>query len=380
MRVTERQQVDALLSALRDLRANIFERTEQISSGRRVNRPSDDPAAAERINQFRNVLRTAERRLLNVNEGVGRLNYSDGVLETVGNTVQRAKELAIQMRNDTNSATERFNTAQEVQQLLGSLAAIGNSQLNGRFIFAGSKTHTEPFIPETVTTAAHTNNIGGVSVSASVLDPTALRPDAYHIEFTSASAFNVVNLSTNEVISSNNPFPSGPLNFDGLSVTLGGAAPVAGDQFYVRVGYGYQGDGAAIEVEVGDSQTVVSNVAGDQVFTGPSHDLFATLQDFHQALLTNDVDGIETAIGQLDEALPQVTDARASIGARVNHLDTVKESLDLLTLNTQTLRSEFEDADLAKVASELTSLQTTLQGSLATLTRQFETSLLNFLR
>jgi len=49
-------------------------------------------------------------------------------------------------------------------------------------------------------------------------------------------------------------------------------------------------------------------------------------------------------------------------------------------VNTEVLRSSFEDTDFAKVASELASLQVTLEASLATLTRQFNTSLLNFLR
>ena len=151
MRVTESQQVNALLSAIGNLRRGISTVTEQISSGKRVNRPSDDPAAAERISQFRNVLRTTERRLQTVNEGVGRLNLSDSVLDQAGNTFQRAKELAIQMRNDTNTAVERRNAAQEVQQLILGLASIGNTQLNGRFIFAGNETQTEPYVPGTVT-------------------------------------------------------------------------------------------------------------------------------------------------------------------------------------------------------------------------------------
>jgi len=383
MRVTERQQVDALVTALRDLRTNIFDRTEQIASGKRVNRPSDDPAAAERINQFRNVLRTTEHRLATVNEGVGRLNFSDSVLDRAGNSIQRAKELAIRMRSDTNTEVERRNAAQEVQQLIEGLAGIGNTELNGRFIFAGSQTQTLPFIPGSVTGAAHTGNTGGATIATAISTPTALQADGYRIQFTTATTFDVVNLTSGQTVLGGQTYSSGtPFSFDGVDVTLtnGGTSPAAGDQFAVRVGYVYQGDGAAIDVEIGDGQTVTSNVAGNQVFSGPTSDLFQDLQDFHQALVTNDVTGIASAIGQFDQTLPQVTDARASIGARVNRLDTVKESLDLITVNTQTLRSSFEDADFAKVASELTSLQGTLDASLATLSRQFETSLLNFIR
>jgi len=146
------------------------------------------------------------------------------------------------------------------------------------------------------------------------------------------------------------------------------------------VGYVYQGDNAVIDLEVGDGQTVQSNIPGSQVFTGPTTDVFQDLQNFYQALVTNDVNGIETAIGQFDQSLSQVTNARTTIGASVNRLDTIRDSLELLTVNTQELRSNFEDSDFAKVASELASLQVTLEASMATLTRQFETSLLNFIR
>ena len=139
MRITQQHQVDVMVQAIRDLQRHIFDRNEQIASGKRVNRPSDDPIAAERINQFRNVIRTTEHRLLSVEEGVSRLNLSDNALNAAGLTFQRAKELAIQMRNDTNSDVERRNTAQEVQQLILGLASIANTELNGRFILVGVK-------------------------------------------------------------------------------------------------------------------------------------------------------------------------------------------------------------------------------------------------
>ncbi len=383
MRVTESQQVNALLSAIGNLRSGISTVTEQISSGKRVNRPSDDPAATERISQFRNVLRTTERRLQTVNEGVGRLNLSDSVLDQAGNTFQRAKELAVQMRNDTNTAVERRNAAQEVQQLILGLASIGNTQLNGRFVFAGNETQTEPYVPGTVTGSASTMNTGSATIAAAVVTPSALKPDGYQIQFTSPTQFDIVNLSTNQTVSTGNPYASGgAFFFDGVTATIsnGGVPPATGDQFFVRVGYVYQGDNAVIDLEVGDGQTVQSNIPGSQVFTGPTTDVFQDLQNFYQALVTNDVDGIETAIGQFDRSLSQVTNARTTIGASVNRLDTIRDSLELLTVNTQELRSNFEDADVAKVASELASLQVTLEASMATLTRQFETSLLNFIR
>ncbi len=382
MRITQQHQVDLMVKAIRDLQQHIFDRNEQIASGKRVNRPSDDPAAAERINQFRNVIRTTEHRMLSVEEGISRLNLSDSALDRAGLTFQRAKELAIQMRNDTLTAVERRNTAQEVQQLILGLASIANTQLNGRFVFGGSQTQTEPFVPGSVTSTAGVDNTGSGTISASVATPAALKPDAYRIEFTSLTQFDVINVTTNQAVSTGNTYSSGtPFSFDGLDVTLsdGGGGPQTGDQFIVRVGFVYQGDGASLGIEVGDGEVVDSNIAGNQVFSGPIHDVFQQLQDFQQALLANDVAGIETAIDEFDQSLSQTLDARANIGARVNRLETIRDGLDLLLVNTQTLRSEFEDADFAKVASDLASLQVTLEASMAALSRQFEVSLLRFI-
>ncbi|HNP59392.1 MAG TPA: flagellin [Nitrospirales bacterium] len=383
MRVTDRQQVDALLRAIQRIQGNIGDRNEQVSSGKRVNRPSDNPAASERINQFRNVLRTTEQRLTTVNEGVGRLNLSDSVLGTAGSTVQRAIELALNMASDTNTPVERRNAALEVQQIILGLAGIANTQLNGRFVFAGSQTQSEPFVPGSATGSASINNGGSANIAVSVVTASALQPDAYQIQFTSSTQFDVLNLTTNQTVSSGNTYSSGAVfSFEGLDATItdGGGPPAAGDQFFVRVGYTYQGDGAGIEVEIGDGRTVETNVPGNQIFSGPTVDLFQDLQDFHQALVTNDGKGIQAAIGQLNQSHSQVTDARATIGARVNRLDTVKDGLELLSVNTQTLRSNFEDADIAQVASDLATLQNTLEASMSTLARQFQTSLLNFIK
>lgn len=383
MRVTERQQVEALVTNIRDLRGQIMKRHEQIASGKRVNRPSDDPQAIERISQFQNVLQTTEQRRLTVSEGIGRLNLSDSTLETAGYTMQRAKELAIQMNNDTLSATERSNAAKEVQQLILGMAGIANTQLNGRFVFAGSQTQTEPYVLGTVTGTAQAGNTGGAGITAVVGTSSALQPDLYRIEFTSPGEFNVFNLTTNQSILTGQAYTSGDtFSVDGVDITIadGGGGPAGGDQFLVRVGYVYQGDAETVNLEIGDGRTVSSNSPGSQIFSGPKTDLFQDLQDLHEALLTNDMGAIGASIGSFDRALSQITDARADLGARVNRLEAIADSLDLLEVNIQTLRSRYEDADFAKVASELATLEMNLEASLATLMRQFETGLLKFLR
>ncbi len=375
MKVTDRQQVATLLSDVQNSRRQIFERQEQISSGKRVNRPSDDPAAAERISQFKNVIQTTDRRLFSVNEAVARLTVSGSTFGAVSNTLIRARELAVQAANATNSAVERSNIGKEVNQLFQSLSGLANTQLNGRSIFAGHETQTDPYVLGTATSSVGVNNTGTGGISTVVASAAALEPNLYEIQFNGTN-YDVLNLTTGETETSG---AGSPLSFDGLTATISGT-PATGDVFYTRAGYTYQGDANAIAIEIGDGKTVSTNISGSQVFSGPTVNLFTAFQDFHQALATNDQDGIATALANLDNGLTQVTNARADVGSRVNRLDTVKDSLSLVKVNVDALRSEFEDTDIAKVASELASFQVNLEASLSVLARQYETTLLNFLR
>ncbi len=116
------------------------------------------------------------------------------------------------------------------------------------------------------------------------------------------------------------------------------------------------------------------------MFSGPDVDLFDTLQDLEQALLTNTPSDLAAVITSFTTGLDQLTDARADIGSKVNRLDRLADGLDLLAVTTQDERSAIEDTDFAEAATQLTTLETNLQAALLTLSRQFNISLLHFLR
>src|SRR5205814_6135241 len=69
-------------------------------------------------------------------------------LSSLSDVLQRARELATQAANGSIGASERGQIALEVSQLLTQVVAIGNTQHGGRFIFAGQKTGTSPFVPD----------------------------------------------------------------------------------------------------------------------------------------------------------------------------------------------------------------------------------------
>lgn len=471
MRVSTQMQADAILQSVKKLEEKQLQINQSISTGKKVNVPSDDPTAFREILNIRGLLATSSARLQSINQGTSRLQSSEDAISSTTDLIQRAKELALQANNDTNTAQDRANMATEVQQLLQGLVSAGNTKIDGRYLFSGFKTQTAAYALDSVSatgnspavTASSSNtgsttasvaiqtagsltgqkytieftsatnfnvvnqttgatvlsnqtytsggnidfdglrvvltsnpsgplagdtftidpfNASDATISASVSDSTALQPDIYEIRFTSSSAFDLVDLTTNQVLSTGNTYTSGGnIVFAGITavVTDGTVSPQAGDVFRVRTDYSYQGDTGSIGTEVGDNLTVTTNTIGSQAFSGPNVDIFHTLQDLNEALLTNNTNSLNGIISNLDAGLNQLTVAESDIGARVNRLDTIQGSINLLTTNVQTRQSNLEDTDLAQASSDLTLLQTQLNASLLVLQRQSQISLLNFL-
>lgn len=145
MRVTHGMMVDTLL---RNLSRNLsrMERVhEQITSAKRVNRPSDDPVGAATILRLQSASAQIEQYLQNVEQARSWLDLTDQALTTIGNALQRARELVVQAANDTLSAQDRNAIWQELTALQQQIANTGNFAHAGQYLFAGQKTQTQPF-------------------------------------------------------------------------------------------------------------------------------------------------------------------------------------------------------------------------------------------
>lgn len=119
---------------------------EGLSSGRRINRPSDDPLGTLRDLDYRTELSKITQYRKNISQGLTWLTTYDSALADVKNLVSEAKEVAITMANDTYDAAARQASANEVKSILDQIIQIANTQLEGRHIFSGFRTSVKPFI------------------------------------------------------------------------------------------------------------------------------------------------------------------------------------------------------------------------------------------
>ncbi|MGD8672600.1 MAG: flagellar hook-associated protein FlgL [Thiogranum sp.] len=137
-----RQGVNAIL----DQQTRVAETQLQLASGKRINRPSDDPTGAAQILGLSESLKVTEQYQKNIEHARSRLELEDAALGSVGDALQRARELAVQGLNDTNGAQDRAAIAQEIRQLTDEVLGLANRKDGaGEFLFAGFQGQNAPF-------------------------------------------------------------------------------------------------------------------------------------------------------------------------------------------------------------------------------------------
>jgi flagellar hook-associated protein 3 FlgL len=118
---------------------------EQASSGKKINRPSDDPVTAVRGMFYRSSLNEIDQFKRNAEDGQTWMTTTDEGLDEVNSVLQRVRELTVQGLNGTNDPSARNAIAQEISQLKEHLGEVANSQIAGKYIFAGTDTKTPPY-------------------------------------------------------------------------------------------------------------------------------------------------------------------------------------------------------------------------------------------
>ncbi|MBZ5653709.1 MAG: flagellar hook-associated protein FlgL [Acidobacteriia bacterium] len=118
---------------------------QQISTGRRVNMPSDDPAAAAADVQNQAAQQQTDQYIQSSSSLEGLLQTADSTLSSVVTALNHAIALGVQGANGTLSAADQQAIAQQVQGIRDQVVQLANVSYKGSFIFAGTATTTPPF-------------------------------------------------------------------------------------------------------------------------------------------------------------------------------------------------------------------------------------------
>jgi flagellar hook-associated protein 3 FlgL len=116
---------------------------EQVSSGRTVNQPSDDPAQLGDILQLESDLGKVNQVSQNLGQVTGQVNTAESALESATTLLDQVNTLGEQGANSTMTATQLTGLSQQVEQALSQLVSLSNTQYDGQYVFSGSDT-TQP--------------------------------------------------------------------------------------------------------------------------------------------------------------------------------------------------------------------------------------------
>ncbi len=145
MRVTNSMMINSLMHNLEKNLTRMGDQQQHLSSGKRVNRASDDPIDASKILKFKSDLSEFEQYDKNVRDSLNWYEVTESSVAEVSQLLQRSRELAVKAANGVNTADDLKKIAEEIKNINKQLINTGNANFAGKYIFSGYQTDKELF-------------------------------------------------------------------------------------------------------------------------------------------------------------------------------------------------------------------------------------------
>jgi flagellar hook-associated protein 3 FlgL len=396
MRVTEGLAQSQFLTAINLLESNINQTSAHMSSSLSFNTASENPTAAGSVNNYKQALAQSQQYGTNANSAHTNLSTEDNALAQVQTQLQALRTLALQANSGTLTNTNLSAIATQAVQIQNSLLALANTQNgNGEYIFGGFAAQAQPFTlsatgaayngdqgqrqvqiaaGQTVAdgdngntvfnqiktgngtfavAAAGANTGSGIVGATSVSNPAAYDGGTYAIKFTAPGTYQVTEGAT--VVSTGSYTDGSTIAFNGVQVTLSGQ-PATGDSFSLAPSTN-QSVFTTVQNLVSALQTGVTSPASSTALNN----------------------SINAAINNLDQALSQSSNVRATIGGRLNSITTQQSVATSQQTQLQQNITNLQGLDFASAITTLDQQNVTLSAALQAFTMTQGLSLFKFL-
>ena len=414
MRVTDLTKQNAVIRNVATNSNRLQTLQENMASGKRINKLSDDPIGATQVQDYRTKLSYLDRVKQNIQNNFTWLDRTDAELSHIGEMLQTAKQLALAQANDTADEATRRVTAEELQDIVDNMINSGNAKVGKVFIFAGSKTLTKPLEPNPGRQDALLNPDQIPADERLLLDTKPLQAafegwsqHEYIARIVKEGEMGRAEFKVSDdggktwsrektllpkvemVNESGVPSDKVFLVFAGQALDKLGAPPVFPQgleyRFTSNPPLAYKGNDDKRLVAVGEGQLLPINLtAHDLYFRDPkrdaSLDVFDMLFGIKRSLEDNDTATLSKRLNDVDRAMDQILSKRADVGSVRKELeDQLDKSKDREFQGTKQM-SELEDLDFPAAVTEMNLADVRNKATLDTSGRLIQPSLLNFLR
>ena len=398
MRVSTSSRYTAAVQSLQQRQNDLSASQTQMTTGKRINRPSDDPAGAARAERAYIALQRIASDQRSVEASRNAMTIAESALGQAGDTLQSVRETLVAAGNGSLDAAGRATQASQLSQLRSQLLALANQAGSaGGYLFGGQSGSTLPFfdmpegvqatavggqrqastgeqLPITVdgraiwlgaasgngvfVSAASASNQGSGWIDAgTVTDPALITGSNSQISFVGTGAATTYSVSQNGAVTSAN----------GLVYSAGSAITVDGMSFHIS--------GAP--------------AAGDSFTLGPSTpdlNVFAALDRVMATLKTSTANAgqvtqsITSGLRDIDSIMGHLQTARSEAGSMLTRLDAIAGRNQDRTLWAKSMQSDAEDVDMVQAISEFKNQQTGYQAALQSYASVQRLSLFDYLK
>lgn len=409
MRISTTQIYNVANQSMLDAQTAINKTQQQISTGRQVLTPADDPVAATKIMQLNQVVAQGEQFQKNIDLANNKLSLEEVSLESIGNVIQRVRELAVSAGNSAVlTASDYDNIAAELEARTEELLGLMNTiSANGEYLFSGHKGQIKPFEAVGDGTFTYHGDEGQQSIQISNGSKIAVSDSGFAAFVDIPSEHNRVKTSAFETNQSdpairitagtvtnqltydqfypkdmqitfaNSPATTYTITEKGSGKVLQAATPyISGNDIEIQgvtfkmLGQPVDGDGFSIDSD--NTQSILSVVG----------ELTAALQaaDGSSESKKNIATVVANSLANLTNAVTQVSETQAGIGARQNILESSKDLLLNSNLYNMEVLSNLQDVDMAEAVTRMEMQSFILQAAQQSFVKVSGLSLFNFLR
>lgn len=375
--------------------------TEQLSTGLRVNQPSDDPAAAAEMVQSLASSARIDQYTSNITAALSQMQTADSAIASMVTYLNRAITIGTGSANQIESQGDKQAAANEVAGILSGIVALGNTNFQGRYIFGGSETSINPFASAST---MYSQPIASPSVSASTAltagSLTTISDASTGQKFTfkagagdtiatfesavanaassgilSSALVASINSSGQLEISSNNP--SIGMVASSTDPALSSLSAAAGTA--VANSYAYVGNSTVNQIQVGDPTLIAANIPGDQLL-GLGTGVLSSLTGLISALQSGSTDQITTATAAVTAALMKLNQTRVPLDNNMNRLNAQDSFLNQEKLSLTSRQDALVGISTAEAATNLSQAELANNTVLSAAAKALPQTLLDYLK
>ncbi|MEN6390750.1 MAG: flagellar hook-associated protein FlgL [Syntrophomonas sp.] len=411
IRITNTMMANTLTRNMNNNLKNLNELQEQVATGRKINKPSDDPGGLVRSLRLRSDITANEQYLANISDSLSYMDTTESAMDNLTAVVNRVRELTVQASNGTNDDSALQSIAEELTQLREQIRTVANSTYGSKYVFAGSNVTEAPCTEDGQWIG---NNIELMrEIGSEVKIPVNMDMKSWFIQQGQSISGNGASTDITGLPAS--PPPSFQIQVDGdataHTITLDPVGPPALNNgtdiatamqtainAIVQPGYDYAGVTVNYDVNGYVIRSASPGInSGVQITSAPNGDIaddlklgiandgtenagiFAVMDQVINAVKSGESDTTSDLLGKIDDKLDTLLTNRSIVGARTNRLEMQQTRLKNIDTSYTGLLSTNEDADIAEVSINLQMQENVYNASLAIGAKIIQPSLIDFL-